>query len=463
MANFDLNDDSLVVIVGSGAGGGTLGNELAQKGVKVVILEAGSRYEIQDFVNDEWESFAQLAWTDMRTTTGSWRVARDFPNLPAWIVKAVGGTTTHWAGASLRFQDYEFKARTTYGKVDGANLLDWPITLDELAPWYDEAEIAMGSTHRHGRPPQPANNNYRVFANGAERAGYRYYATGPYATNAEPYDGRPASIQDGFNFQGDKHRSQWSTRVREIPRAIASGNCDLRPNSQAVKITHDDAGLVDGVEYVDADGTKVPAWLIVDGADASAEAVLGLAAYSAAAPADVAARSALAELAERQRLTGMIVELDVDDLPSLSTGVATTLYGIVVEAVRNVVRHAGATACRISAVHGPDGRVRLSIADDGVGVDPDARSGVGRAGHVGHLFGGRSWGGAARLLDHHDRVPALLVRLVRGPPVRRVTFDERADPPELFGEDAGRHGTVAGAVPGPGERGCGVEDDEHGG
>jgi choline dehydrogenase-like flavoprotein len=72
MANFDLNDDGLVVIVGSGAGGGTLGNELAQKGVKVVILEAGDRNEIQDFVNDEWESFKQLAWKDMRTTSGSW-------------------------------------------------------------------------------------------------------------------------------------------------------------------------------------------------------------------------------------------------------------------------------------------------------------------------------------------------------------------------------------------------------
>jgi choline dehydrogenase-like flavoprotein len=91
MAKFNLNDDSVVVIIGSGAGGGTLGNELAQKGVKAVILEAGPRTELQDFINNEWESFTQLAWTDMRTTSGDWRVARDFPNLPAWIVKSVGG------------------------------------------------------------------------------------------------------------------------------------------------------------------------------------------------------------------------------------------------------------------------------------------------------------------------------------------------------------------------------------
>jgi choline dehydrogenase-like flavoprotein len=89
MATFDLNDDGVVCIVGSGAGGGTLGNELAQKGIKVVILEAGGRHEIQDFINDEWASFGQLAWKDMRTTSGTWRVAHDFPNLPAWIVKSV--------------------------------------------------------------------------------------------------------------------------------------------------------------------------------------------------------------------------------------------------------------------------------------------------------------------------------------------------------------------------------------
>src|SRR5919112_4401614 len=162
MATFDLNDDSIVVIIGSGAGGGTLGNELAQKGAKVVILEAGGRYEIEDFVNDEWASFSQLAWADTRTTGGSWRVHKDFPNLPAWIVKAVGGTTTHWAGASLRFQDYEFRARTHYGEVAGAQLLDWPITLAELAPFYDRAEPKMGVGGTHGIPRLPGSNNFKV-------------------------------------------------------------------------------------------------------------------------------------------------------------------------------------------------------------------------------------------------------------------------------------------------------------
>ena len=150
--------------------------------------------------------------------------------------------------------EYEFKTKTYYGDVEGANLLDWPITLADLAPYYDQAEKAIGSTHRHGRAPQPANNNYKVFANGAERIGYKYYATGPYGTNAEPYDGRPASIQDGFNFQGDKNTSKWSTAVREVPRAIETGKCDLRAYSQAVQITHDASGRANAVLYLDKDG-----------------------------------------------------------------------------------------------------------------------------------------------------------------------------------------------------------------
>src|SRR5256885_714037 len=253
-APLDQDERDCVVVVGSGAGGGTIANQLCQQGIRTVVLEAGPHLTGRDYVNDEWEAFNQMAWLDPRTTSGSFRVARDFPNLPAWTVKAVGGTTTHWAGATPRLKDYEFKARTTYGDVDGASLLDWPISLEDLEPYYDEAERRMGVTHRWARPPLPANNNYKVFANGAERVGYTRYATGPYGTNAEPYDGRPGSIQDGFNFQGDKNGSKWSTLVSELPKAGRTGNLDLRSQAHVAQITHDARGRVDGVLYVDRDG-----------------------------------------------------------------------------------------------------------------------------------------------------------------------------------------------------------------
>lgn len=255
MAQFDLNDDSVVCIVGSGAGGGTLGNELAQKGVKVVILEAGDRYEIPDFINNEWESFAQLAWKDMRTTSGTWRIAQDFPNLPAWIVKAVGGSTVHWAGASLRFEEYEFKTRTTYGAVPGANLLDWPVTLAEMAPWYEKAESKMGVTRTNGIPGLPGNNNFKVMHAGATKIGYKEVHTGRMAINSEPRDSRGSCQQIGFCFQGCKSGAKWSTLYTEIPKGEATGNLEVRPGSMAVKIEHDDSGKVTGVVYANAEGT----------------------------------------------------------------------------------------------------------------------------------------------------------------------------------------------------------------
>jgi choline dehydrogenase-like flavoprotein len=140
------NTEKAVVIIGSGAGGGTLAYELTKAGIPCVVLEAGPFIKNEDYHDNEWQAFGQMAWLDPRTTSGSWRVATDFPNLPAWVVKAVGGSTTHWSGATPRFKDYEFKARTTYGDVAGAALLDWPIGLEDLAPYYDKAEIGMGSS-----------------------------------------------------------------------------------------------------------------------------------------------------------------------------------------------------------------------------------------------------------------------------------------------------------------------------
>jgi choline dehydrogenase-like flavoprotein len=254
MAKFDLNDDSLVVIVGSGAGGGTLGNELAQKGIKVVILEAGPRTELQDFINNEWESFTQLAWTDMRTTSGNWRVAKDFANLPAWIVKSVGGSTVHWAGASLRFDEHEFRVKSTYGNLAGANLLDWPITLAEMEPWYAKAEDKMGVTRTNNIPGLPGNNNFKVLEAGAKKLGYKEVHTGRMAINSEPRDGRGSCQQIGFCFQGCKSGAKWSTLYTEIPKGEATGNLEVRPGCMALKIEHDASGKVTGVVYADADG-----------------------------------------------------------------------------------------------------------------------------------------------------------------------------------------------------------------
>jgi choline dehydrogenase-like flavoprotein len=254
MAKFDLNDSSVVVIVGSGAGGGTLGNELAQKGIKVVILEAGDRHEIPDFINDEWASFAQLAWKDMRTTSGTWRVHHDFPNLPAWIVKSVGGSTVHWAGASLRFEPHEFKARTTYGDIAGANLLDWPISLEEMEPWYAKAEDKMGTTRTNNIPGLPGNNNFKVLQAGAAKVGYKEVHTGRMSINSQPRDGRGSCQQIGFCFQGCKSGAKWSTLYTEIPKGEATGNLEVRPNSMALQIEHDASGKVTGVVYADANG-----------------------------------------------------------------------------------------------------------------------------------------------------------------------------------------------------------------
>ncbi|RUU88878.1 MULTISPECIES: GMC family oxidoreductase [unclassified Mesorhizobium] len=253
-ASFDLNNDGVVVIIGSGAGGGTLGNELAQKGVDVVILEAGARHEYEDFINDEWGSFSQLAWTDKRTTSGDWRVAKDFPNLPAWIVKSVGGSTTHWAGASLRFQEHEFKGLSTYGKLEGANLLDWPITLAEMEPYYAQAEAKMGVTGTNDWPRLPGNNNFKVLKAGADKLGYKECHTGNMAINSVDRDDRMSCQQTGFCFQGCKWGAKWSTLYTEIPKGEATGHLEVRPNAMAIKINHDASGKVTGVVYADKDG-----------------------------------------------------------------------------------------------------------------------------------------------------------------------------------------------------------------
>ena len=254
-ATFDRDDDSVVVIVGSGAGGGTLANELTAKGIDVVVIEAGPRFGEADFENDEFAMYQMLTWHDKCAATGSSLVAQNFPEAPVWMCKGVGGTTLHWAGTSVRFQDFELKTRSVYGEIGGANLADWPLSLEEFVPYYERAEDKMGVSGTHGMPRPPANNNYKVMAAGARRIGYTQVDTNHMAINIVPRDGRNGCDQIGFCREGCKSGAKWSTMNAELPKAEATGRCEIRSQCMALQIHHDAAGRASGILYADRYGT----------------------------------------------------------------------------------------------------------------------------------------------------------------------------------------------------------------
>lgn len=249
----DLTEPAIVVI-GSGASGGTIAERLTASGKHVVVLEAGRRIEANEWHQDDLKAYAQLSWLDPRAASGSYLAAQAAPSVPAWIGKAVGGSTLIWNGLAYRVQAHEFQARSTYGDVDGASLADWPLTLEELEPWYDLAERRLGVTGTHGIPAHPPNNNFQVLRAGAERCGYSRVSNSHIAINSTPRDGRPGCLHMGFCNQGCKINAKWSTLASEIPRAEATGRLDLRSGCQAVKVEVDSRGKAAAVLYRDSDG-----------------------------------------------------------------------------------------------------------------------------------------------------------------------------------------------------------------
>ena len=253
---YDHDDDTVLVVIGSGAGGGTLADELSGKGIDVVILEAGRRFDADEIENDEIAMDAKLSWNDPRVCTGSSIIARTFPDSPTSMCKAVGGSTLHWGAMCPRLLEHEFKTATIYGAIPGAEIADWPFGLAELEPYYDRAEDKMGVTGTHGIPRHPPTNNFKVIAAAARRIGYRDVRMNNSAINSEPRDGRNACDQIGFCMQGCASGAKWSTANSELPRAEASGRCELRAECMALKIEHGEDGRVRGVLYVDRDGRE---------------------------------------------------------------------------------------------------------------------------------------------------------------------------------------------------------------
>ncbi|WP_136162493.1 GMC family oxidoreductase [Sphingomonas flavalba] len=245
MTSFALNDSSVFVVIGSGAAGGTLANELAQRGHKVVCLEAGPRLQMADIVNDEAEMFGKLTWLDRRMATG-----KPDPNFPVWNCKTVGGTTMHWTAACPRLEPHEMRALTTYGVMPDTTLVDWPVTPEELEPWYQKAELRLGVTGKNGLPFLPPGNNFKVLEAGARKCGYTDIDTHHMAINSIDRDNRPACHQLGFCTSGCAIGAKWSTLYTEIPKAEETGRFELRPECMATGIALNDAGRVESVTYL---------------------------------------------------------------------------------------------------------------------------------------------------------------------------------------------------------------------
>ena len=250
-ASYDLNDNSVVVIIGSGAGGGTVGSELVKRGIKVVCLEAGPRLGLNDIVNNESEMFGKLSWLDRRIGEG---YAPD--GFPVWSVKGVGGTTTHWTACCPRLQDFEFKSLSTYGQLEDCNLADWPVTLEEMSPWYEQAEFMMGVTGTNGIERLPGSANFKVMEAAARSIGYEDIDTYNMAINSAPRDGRPACLQLGFCNSGCAINAKWTTLFTHIPQAEQTAFYDLRPESMVTRIVTDDNGKATAVRYVDRAGVE---------------------------------------------------------------------------------------------------------------------------------------------------------------------------------------------------------------
>lgn len=238
-----------VVVIGTGAGGGNAIRELCRNGVSVVALEAGGRLDPErDFENDEWTMFNRLTWSDPILASG------DLQAPPVWSCKTVGGSTVHWTGAALRAQPHELRARSHYGALEGAATVDWPISFDDVLPWYEKAERLLGVTGRV-QDLQTPNANYLAIKRGVDALGWTMRPNHLALNPVGVFDGRPACTQRGHCMQGCSNKAMWSSLNEAIPKAEKTGWLELRTMCQALTINVDSTGRATGVTYARSDGT----------------------------------------------------------------------------------------------------------------------------------------------------------------------------------------------------------------
>jgi choline dehydrogenase-like flavoprotein len=272
-APFATRDEVDFVIVGSGAAGGIMAKELSTAGFSVVVLEQGPHPQPATFKHDEWaySQNEELVWGRRK---GHPQTFRRYEHEKAEIVDGsalgyahnVGGSSIHFSGNFWRLRPVDFKEASLLGPIAGTNFVDWPISYEELEPYYTKVDWEIGVSGLAGPWDPPRSRDYPcapmpVKSSGVllERAGkalgYNPYPA-PVAILSQPHNNRPPCIHCGFcNGFGCEVSAKSSTLVTMIPLALASGNCELRTGCTVARVNTDDSGRANEVVYWEADGT----------------------------------------------------------------------------------------------------------------------------------------------------------------------------------------------------------------
>ncbi len=270
-----------VIIVGAGAGGGVAAGVLAEAGKRVLLLERGGHLAVTADPPDHLRNqrFSRYGHTAGPELEGNPRVAVDLDGQASVVrphegsyqnnAAVVGGGTRVYGGMAWRFLPQDFRMASTYGVPAGSSLANWPITYDDLAPYYERAEWEVGvagdgeASARHWprrvgypMPPLPVSPQGALLRAGAARLGWETFAV-PALLNTVPHAGRPACVHCqycvGVPCPVDAKNGTQNTL---IVRALATGRCDLLTNTVVDKIGTDAAGHVTGVSYFDSAGQR---------------------------------------------------------------------------------------------------------------------------------------------------------------------------------------------------------------
>lgn len=245
------NEQVDAVIVGAGAAGGVLAQQLSEAGMRVVVLEAGPFRDPQhDFASDEL-AMKSLGWEETRLVDGANPLKMGHNNSG----RGVGGGTTHFTGVFLRFHESDFRTRS----LDGVGE-DWPIGYSDLEPYYSQVEKAIAVSgpkffpwgSYHGPYPyperEPLSPNAYLFMNGCEKLGIRS-SVPPLAILSAPFEGRPPCINRGFCNEGCMPNAKFSTLIVHIPKAMSAG-AEVLADCMVTQVLMGKDGKARGVEFV---------------------------------------------------------------------------------------------------------------------------------------------------------------------------------------------------------------------